>query len=196
MAELTDDADVAGDDAARDVDGDIGADSVVPSPPSDNLKRASIALVIVVLVDQLSKWWAETALELGPCSAGGCIDVVGPLRFNLHYNTGAAFSRGEGLGPVIAIVAVAMTGYLLWLAKSAIDRTSPILFGTVAGGAVGNLIDRLFRADDGFLSGGVVDFIDFQFWPIFNIADAAIVCGIAVLLLHQLRESRRVDPGR
>ncbi len=188
MAELTDDADVSDSDSSLE---SVNADG----EPSDNLRRASIALVVVVVVDQLSKWWAESALELGSCASGACIDVVGPLRFNLHYNTGAAFSRGEGLGPIIAIVAVAMSVYLLWLAKSAPDRTSPLLFGIVAGGAVGNLIDRAFRADDGFLSGGVVDFIDFQFWPIFNIADAAIVCGIGVLLLHQLRESRRVDPA-
>lgn len=162
-------------------------------PHGDSLRRALTVGLIVVVIDQLTKWWAVAALTVGPCVAGGCIDVIGPLRFNLHYNTGAAFSRGEGLGYLIAPIAVVMSIYLLYLAKTATDRFSPLLFGAIAGGAVGNLIDRVFRAEDGFLSGGVVDFIDFQFWPIFNIADAAIVVGVIVLILHQMREGRRLQ---
>ena len=67
------------------------------------------------------------------------------------------------------------------------------LFGGLAGGAVGNLADRLFRADDGFLSGAVIDFIDLQWWPIFNIADIAIVGG--VLSLIGLSLVRPQDPA-
>lgn len=59
--------------------------------------------------------------------------------------------------------------------------------GLIAGGAVGNLIDRAFRGDDGFLQGAVVDFIDLQWWPVFNIADAAIVVGAVLLVVVSFR---------
>ena len=55
--------------------------------------------------------------------------------------------------------------------------------GLVAGGALGNLGDRAFRGDDGFLHGAVVDFIDLQWWPIFNVADSAIVVGGILLVV-------------
>ena len=89
---------------------------------------------------------------------------------------------------MLGVIAFAMTIYLVYLSSTTADRPLSLLFAVVAGGAVGNLWDRVFRADDGFLSGSVVDFIDLQFWPIFNIADIAVVCGvigIALLLWRQ-----------
>ena len=59
--------------------------------------------------------------------------------------------------------------------------------GLIAGGAIGNLADRAFRGDDGFLHGAVVDFIDVQWWPVFNIADACIVVGAVLLVLSSFR---------
>ena len=55
--------------------------------------------------------------------------------------------------------------------------------GLVAGGALGNLGDRAFRSGDGFMGGAVVDFVDLQWWPVFNVADMALVCGVVLLLL-------------
>ena len=65
--------------------------------------------------------------------------------------------------------------------------TISFLLGLVLGGAVGNLIDRFFRPGDGFLAGHVIDFIDFQWYPVFNIADIGVVCGgiLVVLLLRK-----------
>jgi signal peptidase II len=62
-----------------------------------------------------------------------------------------------------------------------------VAVGMIAGGAIGNLSDRLLRAGDGFLGGGVVDFIDFQWWPVFNVADAAVVLGGLMLVLESVR---------
>jgi signal peptidase II len=62
-----------------------------------------------------------------------------------------------------------------------------VALGLVVGGAIGNILDRLFRSGDGFLSGQVVDFIDFQWYPIFNVADAAIVIGGLLLLFFSFR---------
>jgi signal peptidase II len=70
-----------------------------------------------------------------------------------------------------------------------------VAIGLVAGGALGNLIDRAFRAGDGFLGGGVVDFIDLQWWPVFNLADAAIVLGALLLFGTQWRQVDE-EPGK
>jgi signal peptidase II len=63
-----------------------------------------------------------------------------------------------------------------------------VSIGLVLGGALGNLVDRAFRPGDGFLGGGVVDFIDLQWWPVFNLADSAIVVGAIVLFFAQWSE--------
>ena len=60
--------------------------------------------------------------------------------------------------------------------------------GLVLGGATGNIADRLLRSDDGFLQGAVVDFIDLQWWPVFNVADAAVCVGAVLLVLTAARE--------
>jgi signal peptidase II len=153
---------------------------------SRSLQRAApIALPIaalVVLLDQLTKHWALNALDTGPK------DVVWTLRFNLAFNSGMAFSRGKGLGPVIgALALVVVVGAVIALARSrGIQRTWALPIGMIVGGAAGNLADRLFRGD-GWLRGSVVDFIDFQWWPIFNVADIGVTVGGAWLLLVTAR---------
>ncbi len=137
---------------------------------------------VVVALDQVTKQWAVSRLTAGPCTPESCIEVLWTLRFHLHFNRGASFSTGQGLGPWFGVLALAMSVYLI---RQAVKDPSPritLLFGGLAGGAVGNLADRLFRAEDGFLSGAVIDFIDFQWWPIFNIADMAIVGGVLSLI--------------
>jgi signal peptidase II len=78
-----------------------------------------------------------------------------------------------------------------WLAAVAV--------GAVVGGAIGNIADRVFRSDDGFLQGAVIDFIDFQWWPVFNVADIGITVGGALLLvsatLGDQRAGRRSPPS-
>ena len=73
---------------------------------------------------------------------------------------------------------------------------STVGIGLLIGGAAGNLIDRMFRGDDGFLQGAVVDFIDLQWFPIFNVADMAINVGAGLLILNSIlsaRAQRRVE---
>lgn len=143
------------------------------------LVRAVAIVASVVLLDQLTKSWAVDRLTRQSCSVpDACIDLIGPLRFRLSFNSGAAFSSFSGGGPVLGVIAFSMTIYLIYLSVTTSDRILSYFFLLVGGGAVGNLWDRIVRADDGFLSGSVVDFIDLQFWPIFNIADMAVVCGV------------------
>jgi signal peptidase II len=135
------------------------------------------SLVVVLVVDQLSKDWA-----LGRLSGGRIVDVIGTLRFNLAFNTGMAFSKGSGSGAIIGTIALGIVVVLALVARKVDSRLQLVLIGIVMGGALGNVADRLFRAPlagqpDGFMSGAVVDFIDVQFWPIWNVADMAVVVG-------------------
>ena len=137
----------------------------------------------VVLLDQLTKEWALNALADGP------IDVVWTLRFNLAFNKGMAFSQGSGLGPIIGVVALVVIVGLLVSIGRLTSRLYPLAVGLIVGGAIGNLLDRLFRAP-GWFRGAVVDFIDLQWWPIFNVADIGVTVGGALLLLTSVLDGR------
>ncbi len=149
--------------------------------------RASTALtaVTIVVADQATKHLALNAL-----GNGRTIDIVGSLRFNLAFNKGMAFAKGQGIGPIIAVVGLIVVAYLL-IGLRRDTKPGAVLVGMVAGGAAGNIIDRLFRGD-AWLRGAVVDFIDLQWWPIFNIADAAIVLGAGALVVASLVPARPV----
>lgn len=118
---------------------------------------------------------------------GHTIDVVWTLRFALGFNSGIAFSQAQDLGPVVGIVAIVA---VVFLARAAIRSTTAISaygLALITAGAIGNLADRIFRGD-GWLHGHVVDFIDFQWFPVFNIADSAITIGAGVLIIGLSRE--------
>jgi signal peptidase II len=148
--------------------------------------RAPVLLALsVVFFDQLTKHWAVTGL--GPDRV---IDVVWTLRWNLAFNSGMAFSRGQGLGPLIAVVATVVIVWLLVTLRTESSRLSTFGMGLLIGGAAGNLVDRAFRGE-AWLRGAVVDFIDFQWFPIFNIADMCINVGAGVLILNSVLSARR-----
>ncbi len=129
----------------------------------------------MVAVDQVTKSWALRDLADGP------IDVVGPVRLNLTRNTAGAFGLGGVLVPFLAVGAMVLVVALV--ARADIIRRPGLALaaGLVLGGALGNLVDRLARSP-GLLRGAVVDFVDLRWWPVFNLADAAITCGCLVLL--------------
>lgn len=143
--------------------------------------RGSLAIAAAVLVvDQITKWWALRALADGP------IDVFWTLRFNLVFNTGAAFGQGQGFGPVIGVVGIVIVIGLLVALQRGIGHLNWIGVGLVVGGAIGNLIDRLTQ-EPGGLRGGVIDFVDLQWFPIFNVADMSINIGALILILSAFR---------
>lgn len=154
--------------------------------PSRRYGAAALAsAAVVVVVDQLTKWWATETLD-----DGRVIDLVWTLRLRLVFNTGAAFSSFQGLGPLLGVAAVAVAAILLLNRRLVSGRLSAVATGCVAGGALGNLADRLFRSDDGFLGGAVVDFIDVQWWPVWNVADMGVVLGGAALVWTAYRRER------
>jgi signal peptidase II len=130
----------------------------------------------VVVVDQLSKTWAEDHVRSPR-------HVVGPLNLTYTLNSGAAFSLGTGVTPIVEIVVVGLVVWLLALSRRASRNASAVTvvgLGLLLGGALGNLGDRLFRHH----GGAVVDFIQaVSWWPVFNVADASIVVGVIILVL-------------
>lgn len=154
--------------------------------PSRRYGAAALAsAAVVVVLDQLTKWWALATLD-----DGRVIDLVWTLRLRLVFNTGAAFSSFQGLGPLLGVAAVAVAAILLLNRRLVSGRLSAVATGSIAGGALGNLTDRLFRSDDGFLGGAVVDFIDVQWWPVWNVADMGVVLGGVALVWHAYRRAR------
>lgn len=121
-----------------------------------------------IVVDQVTK-----SLALEHLAAGVTVPIVWTLQLRLAFNTGAAFGLGEGSGPFVAAGAAVVLVVVLVAARSVRSLALGAALGAVVGGACGNLIDRFFRDHDG----AVVDFIDFQWWPIFNVADMCIVVG-------------------
>lgn len=154
-----------------------------------------LVTTLIIALDQITKHWAVTHL-----SDGHVDHVVWTLQFNLSFNSGMAFGRGRGWGPVIGVVAMLVViGLVLSLRRQG-DLRSGLGVGAIVGGALGNIVDRLFRGD-AWLRGQVVDFIDLQWFPIFNVADMAVnIGGIALLWLY-VRSSRRtpdsamIEPG-
>jgi signal peptidase II len=115
----------------------------------------------------------------------------GALYLTQLRNVGAAFTFAEGWTIVFSLVAVTVAVVIVRAARRLYSTGWAVALGLVLGGAVGNLVDRIFR-DPGFLRGGVVDFLsvfgpDGRVWPVFNIADSAIVCGGILGALLALR---------
>ena len=132
---------------------------------------------LVVVVDQAVKAAVEAHIV-----SGQHVDVLAPLGLTLSHNRGVAFGLAGGAGTglvLVTVVALAFVGFLF-----SRDPTRPwmwVAVGLVAGGALGNLADRI-RAD------AVTDYIDLPHWPPFNLADVAIVVGVLLLALVYLRE--------
>lgn len=158
---------------------------MTPSRVNWSWRTPVLLATAIVVADQITKHWALNRL-----SDDRVIDVVWTLRFNLAFNRGMAFSQGQGLGPLIAVAATVVIVWLLVSLRTMGGRWNTFGIGCVIGGAAGNLVDRAFR-QEAWLRGAVVDFIDFQWFPIFNIADMAINVGAAALILNAVLSARR-----
>ncbi|MEI6198534.1 MAG: signal peptidase II [Actinomycetota bacterium] len=147
-------------------------------------RRQALLIGTIVLIDQLTKSWAVSSL-----TNGRVIHVVGSLQFSLGFNSGFAFSQGQSMGPVVGIFAIVAVLFLLRAVRNASTPLSALALCAIVAGAIGNIADRIFRGD-GWLHGRVIDFIDLQWWPVFNFADSAISVGACALIAAMLMESR------
>jgi signal peptidase II len=141
---------------------------------------AAALCLAVVIVDQVVKRVIEDQIVLGEK-----VDVLGPLKLTLSHNEGVAFGLAGGSGAPLVVVTVVALGVVLYLFSR--NPARPMMWiatGLLAGGAIGNLADRI-RA------GAVTDFIELPHWPPFNLADCAISVGVVLLVFIYLREAER-----
>ena len=136
----------------------------------------------VLLVDQLTKWWAESALVSG----GAPVPLVGELlQLRLIYNPGAALSIATGMTWVLTVVVVVVVVVIVRAIRRIGSTGWAVALGMLLGGALGNLGDRFFR-EPGFAEGHVVDFIDYGVF-VGNVADIAIVAAAVLIVLLSFR---------
>ena len=148
------------------------------------IRRQALLIGLVILLDQVTKSWAVSAL-----ADGRVIHVIGSLQFSLGFNSGFAFSQGQGMGPLVGIFAIIAVLFLLRAVRKATTQLSAMALCAIVAGALGNIADRIFRGE-GWLHGRVVDFIDVQWWPVFNVADSSITVGACALIAAMLMEAR------
>jgi signal peptidase II len=166
-------------------------DAVPAKATSVAIAVLALAAVFVVGLDQLTKQLAISGL-----SDGSVVRLLGgAVYLDLTRNSGAAFSLGTDITWVFPLVAIVVVGGIIWFARHLRSWPWALAMGLVLGGALGNLVDRLFRAP-GPLQGHVVDFISVfapagEKFPIFNTADSALFCGVVLAILLEFRGFRR-----
>ena len=144
-------------------------------------------------LDQLSKAWVVASLQGRPS-----IRVIpGVLSLTYTTNSGGAFGLGRSAPWIFAGATILVSGAIVLASRRPMGRTTAVALGLILGGALGNLADRAFNGP-GF-GGGVTDFMDLQIWPVFNLADSAIVIGALLLAFASFAhdgsdEARASDP--
>jgi signal peptidase II len=166
-------------------EGATTGDRHIPEVPPGRRRAGLLAATaaITLLLDVLSKIVVVAVLEDRPP-----VELLGGgLYLVVYRNAGAAFSMASGLTWLLSLIALVVVVVIIRLAPRLRSAGWALGLGLVLGGALGNLVDRLLRTP-GPLRGHVVDFLsllvpDGSVWPVFNLADSAIVCGGAVLVL-------------
>ncbi len=144
-------------------------------------------VIAVAVIDQAVK-----QIMLSILTEGEPMNVIGGwFRFYLLFNPGAAFSMGgEGSTWLFTTIQLAFVVGVAIAAPRMKDKWQAVGLAMIAGGALGNLIDRLFR-EPGFWFGHVVDYISVGRFAVFNLADASITCGVAVFIVAMLLEDTK-----
>ena len=153
-------------------------------------KTVLLTAGIVALVDQISKFFAVQNLENRPrlvLIEDYFFSGAPWVTLTVTRNTGAAFSFGTSATWVFSIIAVVVIGVIFRFSQKISNKWWLLTLGLMMGGALGNLVDRIFR-DPGVFVGGVVDFVAVEKFAIFNVADAAItIAAIAIVFLTVFR---------
>jgi signal peptidase II len=155
---------------------------------SSPFTAGALAVVLTILLDQLSKWWILTIVMTPPKR----IPLIEFFSLVLVYNRGVSFgifndAPDWARWALIVFAALIAAALLIWM-RYAESRLLALALGFVAGGAIGNVIDRIYY-------GAVVDFLDFHVgawhWPAFNVADSAITVGVALLIVDSLKSDSK-----
>ena len=164
------------------------ADSSHPIRTRSTWIYAGLVFAVAIITDQASKMWARAVLD-----ASEPIPLIRQwLSLRLVHNSGAAFSFAAGKTWILTIFTVVIIGVLAVLARRVHRASTLLAIALLAGGAVGNLIDRL-TAEPGFGVGHVTDFIAYGTWFVGNVADIWIVLGAPLLALALSREPSKEE---
>jgi signal peptidase II len=167
-----------------------------PDPPPARFTSGALGALVCVAALVLAGDALLKQLAVARLTGHEPIRLLGGVLYlDLVRNSGAAFSLGTGLTFAFPLVTLVVASWIGWMALRLRSVSWGVALGLVLGGALGNLADRLFRAP-GFLVGHVIDYASLfgpngQHWPIFNLADSALSCGIVLAVLLELSGRRR-----
>ena len=153
-----------------------------PAPEPTTPRRRLVLLLsvaaVVLMVDVVTKVLAVKML-----TPGQPVPIIGEtVTWTLVRNSGAAFSMATGYTWVLTLIASSVVLGIIWMSRRLVSPWWAVGLGMILGGALGNLVDRFFRAP-GHLQGHVVDFLSIGWWPVFNVADPAVVGGAILLVV-------------
>ncbi len=155
----------------------VAAPETEPAAPPRRLGLLLSVATVVLLADVVTKVLAVKML-----TPGQPVPIIGDtVTWTLVRNSGAAFSMATSYTWVLTLIASSVVLGIIWMSRRLVSPWWAIGLGMILGGALGNLVDRFFRAP-GHLQGHVVDFLSIGWWPVFNVADPAVVGG-AILLV-------------
>lgn len=162
-------------------DGGSGADDPAGPRPRRRLRLLFVVAGVVLALDIVSKVLAVHLL-----TPGQPVSIIGDtVTWTLVRNSGAAFSMATGYTWVLTLVATGVVIGIVWMGRRLVSPWWALGLGMILGGALGNLMDRFFRSP-GPLRGHVVDFLSIGWWPVFNVADPAVVGGAILLVVLSL----------
>lgn len=158
--------------------------------------RRRVRLLVSVAAIVLALDIATKVLAVKLLTPGQPVPIIGDtITWTLVRNSGAAFSMATGYTWVLTLVATAVVAGIVWMGRRLVSPWWAIGLGMILGGALGNLVDRFFRSP-GPLRGHVVDFLSIGWWPVFNVADPAVVGGAILLVGLSLLGYDFDTPGR
>ena len=161
------------------------------SPPQRRLPLLLAVAGAVLVLDIITKVAAVRYL-----TPGEPVSIIGDtVTWTLVRNSGAAFSMATGYTWVLTLVALGVVAGIIWMGRRLVSPWWAVGLGMILGGALGNLADRFFRSP-GPLRGHVVDFLSIGWWPVFNVADPAVVGGAILLVVLSVFGYDYDAPGR
>ena len=145
-------------------------------------KRLYLIAWAIWLIDLATKSWALANLD-----SRNPVKIIGSfLQLTLVKNSGAAFSFAEGATVLFSIFAFLVVLAIGYFAPKLTSKGWSVVLGLALGGIIGNLSDRIFR-EPGFFTGHVIDWIELPNWPVFNVADSAIVIAAAIAIVLSVK---------
>lgn len=172
-------------DAAPDGATGAGDAPTAPDAAPGRSRALLVGLILIAVVVYLADLGTKT-LAVHHLDPSDPVEVIGDFAtLHLVRNSGAAFSMATGYTWILTIIALVVVAVIIRFSRRLVSTGWTIGLGLVLGGALGNLTDRFFR-EPGPLRGHVVDFISVGSWPVFNVADSAVVCGAVLLVVLTL----------